>query len=165
MVCARRLGDLDDYTERPEVPLVLTVGGVVHIVIARKFPHDGRFAILLIADLAALDFEKEMIGILAVSIRVRNRKVGIGMNNPLQIRLLPARLKHVVRTKLFQGYMELGDVELVVKRPLGMVVERFAPVGLHAFAGKAIGVGSTPSRLLEIEIGDTVNVPGLIEEA
>src|ERR1700722_10031219 len=89
---------------------------------------------------------------------VGDRKVRIRIYRPLQIPLLPEELQTFHGAHPLQGNVEKGNLQLVIERPGGVVVERLCSYGqeiaheLPALVSEAVHVGSPASVNVEIVV-------------
>jgi len=67
-------------------------------------------------------------------------------------------------TRTFQCDVECRDAELVVEGAHGMVIERLASVFSNRFVREAVGIRRTSVRLLQIKIGDAMDIAGFEEQ-
>ena len=115
----------DDDPKLPEVkPLLLAGVAAVVGVILCQLPHDGRFAIAVVADLGPLHFEKIVQGVLAVRLRrVGDREHRIRTDCAFQVRLLPVELLCMLVAGVLERNMEERYFKLVVKGSLRVLVK------------------------------------------
>lgn len=144
--CFRALDD--DHSEPTEIPISLTLFGVVVFGVAFEFPHDGWLAVSNIPDFRFLDFEEKV----KRALLVREREEGVGMDSPLEVGLLPVEFEG----KCFERDMEERDFEFVVEGADRVVIEGLAFRDPRAFVREAVNVGRPAALAVGLDIAYAV---------
>jgi hypothetical protein len=81
------------------------------------------------------------------------------MDGPFEVVLLPKKQQPAFLREALEAEMELRYRKLMVKGAVAVFVEGFATVFRDAFIAQAIGERGAAPGLLQVEIGDAVDIP------
>lgn len=148
----------NNHPKMAESPILLAPDGVKKVVILSQFPENGGFTVPVMPDLRSFDFEEKVVGIFVLRFRwVGQGEVSVRMDGfGLEVLLLPVELQSVPLGERFEVHVEKGDLKLVVKRSLGVFIERLAAAFLRGLVRESIDI--THSLSLEVEIRKPIDL-------
>ena len=103
-----------------------------------------------------------MVGIPPLFPWIGDRKISVGMDGlRLKAGLLPAKLQAVMVGELLERDVEVGNLQLVVQRPHGVLIERLAAVLPYSLIGEAASVGYAVR--VEVKVFEPAHEPQIVQ--